>query len=221
MKRLTEGIGLFLYVLIFSGCAYNVKPISMPALQIYSSYDEKIPGTWVVIIDDSAKNVVREISASSYVCSAHKYPINIGDTIAISIKRTMDSIFENVIERSNMPTSDELQQIDAQGTVLVKMDTFEPRLRCSMGFWSGSCTASTDIEFGVIVRGQQGRLFATSVSDSATTDGDSGVACEGAANVLGESISKSVREALERMGERLSNSPKLRKEQTSLLSKII
>ncbi len=213
MKRLME-IGLLLYVLILSGCAYNVKPISMPALQIYSSYDEKIPGTWVVVIDDSAKNVVRDISAASYVCSAHKYPINTGNTIATSIKRTMDSIFENVIERTNMPTSAELQRIDAKGTVLVKMDTFEPRLHCSMGFWSGSCTASTDIEFGVIVRGQQGKLFATSVGDSATTDGNSGGVCEGAANVLSESISKSVREALERMGERLSNSPKLRKEQT-------
>ena len=213
MKRLL-GIGLFFYVVILSGCAYNVKPVSMPALNIYSSYDEKIPGTWVVVIDDSAKNVVREISASSHVCSAHKYPINVGDTIATSIKRTMDSIFENVIERVNMPSSDELQQIDAEGTVLVKMDTFEPKLRCSMGFWSGSCTASTDIEFGVIVRGQQGKLFATSVGDSATTDGDSGGACAGAANVLAESISKSVREALERMGERLSNSPKLRKEST-------
>jgi len=211
MKKLL-GIGFFFSVVMFSGCAYNIKPVAMPALNIYSSYDERIPGTWVVVIDDSAKNVVREIRASTWACSGPKYPINVGDSIATSIKRTMDSIFENVIERAYTPSYDELQQIDAKGTVLVKMDRFEPRLRCSVVFWSGSCTASTDIEFGVIVRGQQGKLFATSVGDSATTDGDSGSFCGGAASVLSESISKSVREALERMGERLSNCPKLRKE---------
>jgi hypothetical protein len=197
---------------MLSGCAYSVKPISMPAVNIYSSYDDKIPGTWIIIIDDSAKNVLREIRASSHVCSAHTYPIYFGDAITTSINRTMHSVFENTIERTNMPTFEELQQIGAKGIVLVKMDTFEPRLRCSMGFWSGTCTASSDIGFGIIVRRQHEKLFAASVGGSKTIDGDSGNACEGAVSILSESISKSVREALERMAERLSNSPKLRRE---------
>ena len=201
-------------VLFLGGCSYAVKPVSMPAMNIYSSYDEKIPGTWVVVIDQDMENISREIRTSSYVCSAHKYPINVGDAIATSVKRTMRSVFENTIDRTSMPTNEELIALRANGTVLVKLDTFEPRLRCSQGFWSVLCTGSADIEFGVIVRGRNGKLFATSVGDSAIIDGDGGGACQGGANVLSEAISKSVKEALERMGERLSNSPKLRKGQT-------
>jgi len=203
-----------LSTVLLGGCSYAVKPVSMPAVNIYSSYDEKIPGTWFIVLDEDMRNIDREISASSHVCSAHKYPINVGDAIATSVNRTMRSVFENTLERKSMPTNQELTEAGAKGTVLVKLDTFEPRVRCSMGFWSGSCTGSADIEFGVIVRGKDGKLFATSVGDSATVDGDSGGACEGVANILSESISKSVKEALERMGERLSNSPKLRDKST-------
>lgn len=210
MKRLT-GLSILFCLLFFSGCAYKVNPTSMAALQIYSSYDEKIPGTWILLIDDSAKNVTREISTSSYVCSAHKYPINIGNRLAYSIKQTMDSVFQNIIERSSMPTAQELKQTNAQGTILIKLDTFEPRVSCSMGFWSGSCTATTDVKFAVIVRGYNGKLFATSAGETATADGDSGSSCQGVAYVLSQSISKSTREALERVGERLANSSKLRK----------
>jgi hypothetical protein len=202
------------FSLLLGGCSYAVKPVSMPAVNIYSSYEDKIPGTWIIVIDEGMENISREISTSSYACSAHKYPINAGGAIATSVKRTMRSIFENTIEQNTMPTKVELERQNASGVVLVKLDSFEPRVRCSAGFWSMSCTGSADVEFGIIVRGQSGKLLATSVGDSATVDGDGGGACEGAANVLSEAISKSVKEALERMGERLSNSPRIRKNST-------
>lgn len=185
-----------------SGCAYSVKPHAMPPIDIYSSYDEKIPGTWLVLIDGDIKNISRQIRASSYVCSAHTYPIEPGDAIAAAASRTMRAIFENTTEDKGDP--------EINGTISVRLDTFDPRIRCSMGFFSGTCTASADVEFEVTVRDQNKKLFATSVGDSATVDGDSGAACEGGANTLSDAISKSVREALERMGERLSNAPRIR-----------
>lgn len=196
---------------LVSGCAYNVQPVSTKAINIYSSYESKVPGQFAVVLDDSIRNVNREIKPVSHVCSAHTYPISIGDSIAVSVKHTLDSVFEQTVEQSTMPTSEAMTKQGLRGVVLVKMDDFSPRLSCSMGFWSGTCSGSTDISFGVNVRGANGTLLlATTVSGSKTFDGDSGGGCDGGANVLAESITRATKDALERLAERISNSSRLR-----------
>jgi hypothetical protein len=193
-----------------SGCAYNVQPVSTKAINIYSSYESKVPGKFAVVLDDSIRNVNREVKPVSHVCSAHTYPISLGDSIAVSVKHTLDSVFEQTVEQSTMPTSEAMTKQGLRGVVLVKMDDFSPRLSCSMGFWSGTCSGTTDISFGVNIRGANGTLLATSVSGSKTFDGDSGAGCGGGANVLSESITRATRDALERLAERISNSSRLR-----------
>lgn len=209
--RVSLALPFLVPAVFLTSCAYQVQPTSAPAMNVYSSYAEEIPGTWFLVMDESLGNVSREIKPASYVCSANRYPISVGDAIKTSVSTTLDSVFENVVERSSMPTREELIDGKSHGTVLVKLDTFDSAVRCQEGFWTGSCTANTDIKFGVIVNGVDGRLFGTSVGGTAIADGDSGAACEGAASVISDSISKSLRDSLERMGERLSNSVQLRK----------
>lgn len=197
--------------LLLSGCSYAVNPVSISAGNIYSTEHDKIPGTWVVVTDESMENISREVSPSGYDCSVHKFPVNIGSAVTTSVKRTMRSVFENMVVQKTMPDKEKINELGASGTVFIKLDTFEPRISCSIGFLSGSCTGISDIEFGVIVRKKDSKRFATSVVGSAKVDGDSGRACEGATNVLSEAISKSIKKALEQMGDQLSNSTMPRK----------
>lgn len=203
-------IAVCLLSFIVSSCAYNVQPVSTKALNIYSAYEEKIPGAYALIIDNSVRNVNREIAPVSYVCSAHRYPIVVGDSLAISVKQTLESVFEQVIEQSTLPSNESLSKLRLNGTVLVKLDDFSPRILCTQGFFAGTCTANTDISFGVTVRGVSETLLATAASGSKTADGSAGGACGGGAEVIADSITRATREALERLAERLSNSPRLR-----------
>jgi hypothetical protein len=195
---------------IASGCAYNVQPTTARAVNIYSSYENKIPGKYAIVLDESLRSVNRDVRPATYVCSAHSFPIALGDTLVISVKRTLDAVFEDALERPSMPSAEAMKRDGLSGAILVKLDDFAPRLSCQMGFWTGHCTASTDIAFGVNVRGPGGGLVSTGVAGSKTVDGDSGAACEAGANVLSESISRATRDALERMAERLANAQKLR-----------
>lgn len=201
---------------ILTSCAYNVQPMSTKAVNIYSAYEEKIPGAYGLIIDNSVRNVNRKIAPVSYVCAAHRYPIVVGDSLAISVKQTLDSVFERVVEQKTLPSDESLSKLRLNGTVLVKLDDFSPRILCTQGFSQGTCTASTDISFGVTVRGLSETLLATAASGSKTADGSAGGACGGGAEVIGDSITRATREALERLAERLSNSPRLRAAQKSI-----
>jgi hypothetical protein len=52
--------------------------------------------------------------------------------------------------------------------------------------------------------------MATTASGSRTVDGGGGGSCEGGATVLGEAITASLRQAIEQMAERISNSSRIR-----------
>ena len=194
---------------LVTGCAYNVAPTTAPAVNVYSSYDSKIPGTWVLVVDPSTE-FQREIKPSTYVCSAHKYPFGSGDTIKSSITQTMENVFEEIVMRSAAPTSEEIKQNSLAGVVIVRLDSFQPRLACQQGFWSASCSATADMSFGVEINGVDGRLLGTSVGSSKTHDGDAGGACGDAANVFAEAYRLALKDSLERMAERVANAPKLR-----------
>lgn len=206
----TRTVAAAVAVVLFSGCAYTVPPVSVRAPNVYSSYDAKIAGSYALVLDDSVRSVSRQVRASSHVCSAHNYPVDMGNAVASSIKGTLESIFESVVERTVPPSREVMITERLAGVVRVKLDDFSPRLQCSQGFWTGTCTSSTEVAFGVDVRGPEGTVLAASASGSKTADGDSGGACEGAATVLSDSIGKSMKDALERLGERIANSPRLR-----------
>ena len=130
-------------------------------VNIYSTYDEKIPGTYALVLDESIRNVNREIAPTTHQCRAHRYPIVVGDALAVSIKRTLDSIFESVIESSVVPGNDRSPGREIDGTILVRLDDLSPRVTCSPGFWGATCMASTDISFGISVRNSAGALVST------------------------------------------------------------
>lgn len=201
---------LALFAALLSGCAYNVQPSSTQAVNIYTTYDQKIKGKWILVMDPSLKDVNKQVKPSSYVCGAHTYPVATGDSLATSVKRTMLAVFEDVVEQNSLPPADALAAAGAKGTILVRLEDFTPKLTCSMGFWSGTCTAQADIGFGVTVRIGSESVLSTQVMGSKSADGDAGGACSGGSAVLAEGITKSTRDALERLAERVSNSQRLR-----------
>ncbi len=204
---------LLLLVVLVSvyGCAYSVPTKVSPAVNIYSSYENKVPGTVVLVMDDSIKNVSQEIKASSYVCSAHKFPVRLDSALGQSIRQTTEAIFETVIEQNTLPTKDQLSQLNGKAVIFVRLNRFSPRISFSMGFWSASANANCDIVLDVTVKDSNNKnLLVTSVSGSRSADGDGGVNCSNGANVLADAISQSLRDALERYAERLSNSEKIR-----------
>jgi hypothetical protein len=193
-----------------TGCAYNVQTTTVPVVNVQASYDTKIPGKFALILDDSLKDASRQVKPASYVCSAHSYPVSMGNGLSASLQRMFEQIFEEVQTRPNPPTAETMTREGLRGTIVARLEEFAPRISCQMGFFSGSCTANGDVAVSVNVRGTAGTLFATSATGSKVADGSSGGACEGGAVILGEAINKSMRDLLERLGERVANSPRLR-----------
>lgn len=207
--RIRVSAAALITIALASGCTYAVKPMSAPAVNVYTSYDDKIPGRWAVVVDDSV-NVRRELKASTHVCSAHTYPFEAGETLRTSIHRTMEQVFETAEPRPTPPSSSDLEAEGLMGYTIVRLNDLIPRISCQMGFWSGTCTGSADLSLAVEVIGRTGKLLGSSVGSTKSADGDAGGACGGAAEQFSEAYRLALKETLERMAERIGNAERVR-----------
>ena len=198
-------------VVLSSGCAYHAAPVSAPAVNIVSNFSTKIPGRWALVISDDVAQARREVRATSHACSAHTYPISAGQAFDTSIRRTVEAVFESVVEPQSSLTIDALKAGGYAGQLSFRLSEFTPRISCAIGFWSGTCTANVEVGFAAEVRNSKGAIVHnSSTGGSKSSDGNAGGACEGGSAVLADATSRATKDALERMAERLSNATGLR-----------
>ncbi|MEW6264301.1 MAG: hypothetical protein AB1641_14620 [Thermodesulfobacteriota bacterium] len=190
------------------GCAYKVQPTSVRAINLYNQYEEKIPGLFGLVVDDTLKDIKREIKPSTYFCSAHVYPLDTGNSLISSIRTMVGSLFEQTTDLSSLHS---FEKSEYKGIIYVRLIDFTPKLNFYPGFWSGSCAATTEISLEIVIRNQNEILFQTTSIGSKTAEGDAGSFCDKSGEVLAESITRATRDVLERIAERIANSSRLRK----------
>lgn len=205
-------ISLIVLSIILSGCAYSVKSEVSPAVNIYTAYEDKISGTVVLVLDDSINNINMEVVPSSHTCGAHKFILNLESSLALSVHKTTESIFENVLIEKSIPPKESIEKSDINGIIIVKLNRLYPTITFYPTFWSSHATATCDIILDIVVKDKQGRnIIVTTVGGSRSAQGEGGGFCEKGANVLSNAVSLSIRDVMERYAERLSNSEKIRK----------
>jgi hypothetical protein len=197
-------------VLVY-GCAYFVPSTVSPAVIIHSFYKDKITGTVILAIDDNVKNASLDVKATGYFCRWYKFPVTLDSSFNQSVKITTDAIFEKVVEQDKLSTQDPILQMGGRGIIYVKLNRFNPKITFSQGFRSIYAHASCDIVLDVTIKDANYKnLFTTTVEGSHSVDGDGGAFCRNGANLLSEAISLAMREAMERYGEWLTNSERIR-----------
>ena len=200
---------------IFSlfGCSHTVLSTISPAVNIDSSYDGKMKGPVVLVVEYDLKAVNQKVKPSTHICSAHSYSVMLGDDLASSIKATTDAIFEQVVEQSALPTKDEMQEKGIQGTIYVRINRFYPAISFSRGVWETHGVASCDIVLDVTVTdsGNKDLLVTTVEGTTMAEAGRVHAFCGGGTDILSNAISQGIRETMERYAESLSNSDKIRK----------
>jgi hypothetical protein len=193
---------------LLGACSYPVQPSVSPALNVYTSYADKLPGHYILVVEASSWGKV--VKPSSYQCSAHSFPMDVNAVFKESVTRTVEQLVESVEVASVPPTRETMSNKKIAGVILVKADTFEPKLTFIPGFWSATASAAMDVSAALTVDGPQGRLLGTSAGASRSADGDAGEGCGDGAKVLADATSKALRDLMERLGERIGNAPKLR-----------
>lgn len=210
MKKVLLSSSVIALAIFFAGCSHQVAAPTASTIEVHSSYDETIPGNWSVTVDESSTTFERDISPQSYACSAHSFMFSPGDSIKISAVDALKKTFENTTINKSTPDIEQMKRENLSGYAVIDLEGFNPRINCTQGFWSVKCNVDVDLEFGVEVRGREGKLLDKSVGSRKSVDGDSGAFCGSISELIGEAYRQALSDSLEKMVEEISNSARIR-----------
>ncbi|MDP3852627.1 hypothetical protein [Phenylobacterium sp.] len=191
------------------GCAYNAPVGVSPNLNVYSSYGEKVPGRFALFVDSEAFNTT--VRPTGLNCAAHSFPLDLRQSFEASTVSTMRQLVDEVqvVERPIPAT-----QLAAQGLagqVTVSAETVTARVQVISGFWSSTADSVVELSAGLLVDSPTSRVLGTTAQGFGNAQQDAGAFCGNTANAIGVATEKAMRQLLGQLGERMSNSERLRR----------
>ncbi|OJH53463.1 hypothetical protein ATN81_18920 [Agrobacterium pusense] len=206
MKK--TNIAVAVLAALLASCQYKAEPLTVATYNVYSSYEGKLPGKYLLFVDGSKLD--KSIKPSDYNCAAHTFPLALSGSFSGSVRQTFTNLVTE-LEVVQAPVGrDELKSRGARGMIIVKGEDVNARLRVVPGFWVAGMETEVEIAASITVDGQSGRLLGTTVSGDGNGQSDAGLACEGGAKSLTQSAEQAMKETLGRLGEALTNSERVR-----------
>lgn len=193
---------------LLGGCAYNAPVAVTPNLNVYSSYGEKLPGSYALYVDGEAFS--QTVRPTGYNCSAHNFPVDMRDSFRQSVVKTMQQLVDEVEVVQNPISADGLVRSGKRGQIIVRADGMTARVQFIPGFWSATSVSSVELTANMSVDGPNGRVLGTTAEGTGTAQGEAGLMCGGGADVVAQAVEKATKQLLGQLGERLSNSPRMR-----------
>lgn len=193
---------------MLGGCQYKAEPPALGSFNVYSSFENKLPGRYLLYVDGTQLN--RDIKPSDFNCAAHTYPLALTASFAESTRQTISNLVEELEVVPQPVDRTALIEMRARGMIIVRGEQTIGRLRVVPGFWSAGMETDVEIVASVTVDGRNGRLLGSTVSGRGVAQATAGAACEGGAKSLAQSASDAMRQTLTRIGEALVNSDRVR-----------
>lgn len=197
-----------LVALCTSGCAYKADPTSAPARNVVTSYSNKIPGRWAVLVEAERLNTT--VRSQDIKCSAHTFPIDFTKGFPASVRETLPNVIAQVdfTEESSVP--DAMKSTKSRGLIQIRGEQLEARLKIVPGFWTANVIVEVDMTVAVTVDGGGGRLFGKTFDGHGHADRPAGMFCGGGADAVKAAAEDAQRNVLRRIAEDLANSDRVR-----------
>lgn len=189
-------------------CSYNAPVDISPSYNVYSNYDEKLPLSIALLVD--AEKMLEDVKVSGFTCSAHSYPVDARASFSSSVRRTFENLVNSVDVVDNPLTTASLSARNLDAMVKVEVSDLDVDLITIPGFFGGQMEADAEISARIVADTRNGRVLGSSVEGSEDARVDAGMACDGGAQAVGKAVEAAIKETVERLGERLANSTKLR-----------
>lgn len=191
-----------------AGCAYKAPVVATPSYNVVTSFSEKIPGKWLLAVDATALNTTAK--SSSFVCAAHKFPLELAGVYQTSVSQTLKQVFSEVEDIPNPIPADQLASRGATGLIVIRGEEVRPILDVQPGFWSANMRTEIMIVTTATVDKRSGRVFGQTVEGRGVADADAGFACEGGAKSFAEAAGTAVKDSVRRIAEDVGNSERIR-----------
>jgi hypothetical protein len=193
-------------ILSLANCVHKGTVESVRPTNIYSDSDKKIQGNFVYVVDKtSLSKLKRDDTVQGFLCGAHNYPVDGTEAFTSSLPRMLEQVFEKIAKVNEGSAKTNAVQL------LFRVERFEPRVRFAQKFFGADADANVELSVSVTGTKDGTRVFGTTVDTQRNKSGDGGPFCAEGSQVLADGVRDSIKDVLEKLGERMANSQSLRK----------
>lgn len=202
--RISAAVGI---AALSAGCAYTANTSTAPARNVVTSYSNKIPGKWSVLIEVDRLNTT--VRSEDLKWAAHTFPVNFTQGFPASVRDTLPNVIAQ-IEEVEAEAETSSHKMKNRGLIQIRGDNLQSRLKIVPGFWSANVVVDVDMTVVVTVDNGSGRLFGKTFDGRGHADRPAGVFCEGGADAVKAAAEEAQRDVLRRIAEDLANSERMR-----------
>lgn len=193
-------------IAVLAACTYTATVGVTPAYDVYSNHETKVPGTWALFVDVDRLRERSDVVGIG--CSAHKYPLDVADAFRPSAAATIGNLVQSVQLVDSPLSATSLEEAGYAGQIVLKSEELSADLTVIPGFWSAEIEGDVEMAVSMIVDGRDGRLLGTTVTGEDEVRVRGG--CPAGGQAIGKAAEGAIRRTLATIGERLSNSPRVR-----------
>jgi len=214
MNIFLRTISIFALLFLSVGCAHNAPIDIAPSYDVYSNYDDKMPGKFALTVD--ASEMTKEIKPDGFVCSAHTFPVDGASAFETSVLKTFENLVEEVVLLDNPLNQSSLKSQGYRAQLVVKARDLDVDLKVIQGFWTAEIEADVEITASVeAINVAQGKVLGATIEGDADGKAPAGAFCEGGGKAIGIAMQEAMKETMERLGERLTNARRMRENESS------
>ena len=205
IKNLVARLFVLAAISLTSACSYQAAAVQTvaPTGEIRADKVRDAHAGYVFSVDDAELSA--EARKTSYTCSAHTYPVDIGPALKGSLEAVMGASFTSHEELADINA-----KVIGHHDYVFVFDLEEPDFSMGMatGFWEGSANARTSITMKTVTYGTDGNeILRTNINGDG--GGDSKGGCDAGAEALSQSATDAISELLENFIYKVINSDQI------------
>lgn len=193
-------------VLGLSACVSKTYPVtvgSSPALGVYTSYEDKIPGRYALYV--KAEKLMQTIKFSGSGCGAHNYPTDARAAFENSALQTLQHLMERVETIPEPIARPELDARGYNGMILIEVDDLDVVVLTIPGLLYADAIAGAKIDVDMSVEGKEKHLLGIFASSADEHRIEMGRYCSGGEMAIGTAIEGAITKVLKRLTVLLMN----------------
>lgn len=195
------------------GCTYMANTAAAPARNVVTSYGNKVPGKWAVLVEADRLNTTAR--SEDLNCSFHTFPVNFTQGFPASVRETLPNVVAQIEDVDASSADSAMKSLKARGMIRVRGENLQSRLKIVPGMWSNNVVVDVDMTVAVTVDGPGGRLFGKTFDGRGHADRPLGMLCAGGAEAVKAAAEDAQRDVLRRIAEELANSDRVRSGRSS------
>jgi hypothetical protein len=203
-----ERTGLYLFVLMLGGCAVLPDALPISRLDVPSSYTQRVPGRWALVVPDTRFNT--EIEAPSLACGGMSFPIDMDRAYRQYLVQGFGQIADEVVPVDHLLSEGEIRSGRFSGQIVVGSSTLVPNVNFVQHGLSAYIDSNMAINATLDVDGKGQRLLHKTLTVTGISHVDAGLICQNAAGGLARAVDSAMQQMTVDMASAFSSSADIR-----------